>query len=80
MRVFPIREAKARLSECIQAAQGDRVLITRHGRPVVLLNGVEGYDMEQVMLASNPKFWELIEERRGQTTLSRAELEKKLKG
>lgn len=80
MKVLPIREAKAKLSQWIEAAQEERILITRHGKPMALLSGVSGYDMEQVMLLSNPKFWKLIEERRGQKTLSRSELEKKLKG
>ena len=35
---FPIREAKARLSELVAAARnGERVIITRHGRPTAEL-------------------------------------------
>ena len=35
---FPIREAKARLSEMVAAARrGERVIITRHGRPTAEL-------------------------------------------
>ena len=35
---FPIREAKARLSELVTAAcKGERVIITRHGRPMAEL-------------------------------------------
>lgn len=35
---FAIREAKARLSELVAAARtGERVIITKHGRPVVEL-------------------------------------------
>jgi len=35
---FPIREAKARLSELVTAARrGERVIITRHGRPTAEL-------------------------------------------
>jgi len=78
MKVVPLKEAKAKLSECVNNSQDDRVLITKHGRPAALLSGVEGYDLEQVMLVCNPKFWELIEERRGEPTLTRAELEERL--
>ena len=35
---FPIREAKARLSELVAAARkGERVIITRHGEPTAEL-------------------------------------------
>ena len=35
---FPIREAKARLSELVTAARkGERVIITRHGQPTAEL-------------------------------------------
>ena len=35
---MPLREAKARLSELVAAAcNGERVIITRHGRPTVEL-------------------------------------------
>jgi hypothetical protein len=40
--------------------------------------GVEGMDEEQVRLGSSDKFWTLIEKRRRQRTIGRAELEKKL--
>lgn len=70
---------KARLSTCIEEAQRDRVLITRDGKPVVLIVGVEGMDEEQLRLGSSDKFWKLMEERRQQKTLSRAKLEKRLK-
>jgi hypothetical protein len=35
-------------------------------------------DEEQIRLASNPEFWTLIEERRRQKTIRRAELERRL--
>ena len=44
-----LREAKARLSEAIDAAQGTFVLITRHGKPAAVLLGVEGRDVLNVM-------------------------------
>jgi hypothetical protein len=40
--------------------------------------GVEGMDEEQLQLGSGDKFWTLIEKRRRQKTIGRADLEKKL--
>ena len=64
MKLVGLKQAKARLSEFVDAAQRDRVLITRRGQPAALVIGVEGQDIEQVILGSDPAFWEMIEERR----------------
>lgn len=37
-----LKEAKARLSELVElAASGERVVITKHGKPVIQLSGLE---------------------------------------
>jgi antitoxin (DNA-binding transcriptional repressor) of toxin-antitoxin stability system len=61
MRVLAIREAKSGLSATLDDAQRDRVLITRNGKPCAIVIGVEGHDLEEVMLMSNPRFWRMIE-------------------
>ena len=71
---------RANLISCVDEAQRDRVVLMRDGRPIALVVGVEGMDEEQVQLGGSEKFWKLIEERRKQKTLSRARLERKLKG
>jgi prevent-host-death family protein len=69
---------KANLNTCIKEAQHERVVITRNGKPVALIIGVEGMDEEQLQLGSSDKFWKLIAERRRQRTISSAELEQKM--
>jgi prevent-host-death family protein len=69
----------ASLDGCIREAQQERIVITRNGKPVVLIIGVEGLDEEQLQLGSSDRFWKLITERRGEKTISRAELEDRLK-
>lgn len=44
-----VRDAKARFSEAISAAQGGYVLVTRHGRPAAVLIGVDGDDAVDVV-------------------------------
>jgi len=68
----------ATLERCIKDARRERVVLTRKGKPVALVVGVEGMDEEQLQLGSSDKFWTLIEKRRRQRTIGRAELEKKL--
>lgn len=78
MKVVGVQEAK--LDECIGEAQHERVVLTRNGKPVVLLVGVAGMDLEQIELGHSDAFWTLMRERRGQKTISRKELEKRLAG
>jgi prevent-host-death family protein len=68
----------ADLENCIQEAQRENIVITRKGKPVALLIGVEGMDWEQIKLGHSQKFWMLIRQRRRQKTLSRAQLEKRI--
>lgn len=72
-----VRLESANLQSCITAARYDRVVVTRQGKPVALIVGVEGMDAEQLQLGSSHKFWKLIESRRGQKPITRATLEKK---
>ena len=69
---------QASLEDCVQTAQHERVLLTRRGRPVALVVGVAGLDLEQIELGQSDEFWTLIGERRGQKTLTRAELDNRL--
>ncbi len=61
MKVLAMRDAKTGLSSTLDEAQSERVLITRNGKPSAIVIGVEGRDFEDVLLMSNPKFWEMIE-------------------
>ncbi len=78
MKVLAIREAKAGLSAALDEAQHERVLITRNGKPSAIVIGVEGHDYEDVLLMSNPRFWEMIEaSRKDPTTFTMAEIRKR---
>ncbi|MEK6609039.1 MAG: type II toxin-antitoxin system Phd/YefM family antitoxin [Myxococcota bacterium] len=75
MKVLAMRDAKSGLSATLDRAQRERIVITRKGKPSAILIGVEGQDFEEVMLASNPKFWALIEaSRRDPRTFSAREV------
>jgi prevent-host-death family protein len=76
--VVALREAKQQLSGCVVSAQRERVLITKQGRPAALMIGVEGHDLEDVLLMQNPKFWKMIQARRDQPTVSLEEARKLL--
>ncbi len=63
------------LDDCVTEAQQERGIITREGKPVALVVGVEGLDEQQLQPGSNSRFWELIRGRRAERTPTRAELE-----
>lgn len=79
MKTLTLKDAKARLGECIDTAQSESVLITRRGKPAAVVIGVEGHDWEDLQWATDPAFWAMIEESRQQPTMSRAELDEYLR-
>ncbi len=79
MKTVTVRDLQKKIKECIDEAQGDRVVITRRGKPAAVLVGVEGDDWETVILETDPTFWRLIRERRKQPTVSLGELKARLK-
>ncbi len=64
MKFIKVRDAKATLSGAIEDSQEQKVVITKHGKPVCILIGCEGYEIEDVLTVADPAFWEMIEERR----------------
>lgn len=62
MKVISIEQARAQLASVIEAAQQGPVCLTRHGKPVVVIAGVEGADIEELFREEgDPKFWEAVE-------------------
>ncbi len=70
---------EATLDACVKEAQHERVVVTRDGKPVALIVGIEGFDREQLELARDAAFRTLIAERRAQRAVGRTELERKVR-
>lgn len=66
------------LNDCLAQLPPEGVVITRDDKPLALVVGVEGLDLEQIEYGRSNEFWEMIAQRRCQPTLSRAELEQRL--
>lgn len=64
MKFVGVREAQAQLSGLVDESQKERIVLTRHGQPIAVLTGVEGKDLEEVLLGQDPEFRKLIAERR----------------
>lgn len=79
MKVVALGRAKNELSAYVDAAQHDRVLVTRHGKPAAIIIGVEGEEFEDLMTRSDPDFWRMIESRRkASKTISSDEMRRRL--
>lgn len=78
MKTISVRELQKHIKEVVDSAQHDRVVVTRHGEPAAVLLGVEGKDWETVVLETSPAFWDLIEARRKEPTLSTDEVERRI--
>ena len=79
MKTVTARDLQKKVKECMDLSQEDQVVITRHGKPAAVLVGVEGRDWEDLVLQTSPTFWQLIEDRRKQRTISLTELKTRLK-
>jgi prevent-host-death family protein len=79
MKTVTVRDLQKQIRGCLDAAQTHHVVITRHGKPAAILIGVEGQDWETVIRATDATFWQLIQERRQQPTLSLEELKAQLR-
>jgi prevent-host-death family protein len=67
MRVVGVRTAKDSLSGCLKDAQGEDVLIVRHGKPLALVIGVEGLDLEDIYWGTNEELLQTVVRRRRQS-------------
>lgn len=78
MKTISVRDLQKNIKDVVDSAQRERVVVTRRGAPAAVLLGVEGKDWETVILETSPAFWDLIEARRKEPTLSADEIERRL--
>ena len=63
MNIAPLADVKARFSAYIRKVQEEPVIVTKNGRPVAIMLGInEQEDLERIMLATSPKFQALLDE------------------
>jgi len=79
MKTVTVRDLQRQVKKCVDESQTDRMIISRHGKPAAVLVGVEGQDWEDVIWATDRKFWKLIEKRRKESTISLKDLKRRLK-
>jgi prevent-host-death family protein len=68
MKEVTLEQLSRDTSTLLDAAQRDKLLVTREGKPLALVVGIENLDAEDWDLATSPEFWRMIEERRREPT------------
>ena len=69
MKTTTVENVAEDVTGFIEAAQKDRIVVTRNGKPVVLVVGLENYDDEDWGYMTSRAFWEMIRERRTGPTI-----------
>ena len=78
MKTINVRDLQKKIRQCVDLAQREHVVVTRHGRPAAVVIGVEGKDWEDVFFQTNASFWKMIQDRRTETTISLAKMRGRL--
>jgi prevent-host-death family protein len=69
MTVF---EARNNFSRTLDAARKEVVVVTRNGKPVAAIQGIDDDDMEDLLLERSEKFWTMIARARAGKAISLA--------
>jgi prevent-host-death family protein len=78
MKTISVSQARSDLERVLDAAQKERIVVTRAGKPSVVIVGIESYDAKDRALASSAEFWGMIEQRRRGRSISLRELKSRL--
>lgn len=64
MEAIEFSEVCSDLRKLFAVPQGEKILVTHKGKPVVVIMGAQGYDEEDFLWASDAEFWQQIQESR----------------
>ncbi len=80
MKVIPLSEAKAKLSQYAQVCHDEPVVVTVNGKPSFQLAPLaEGDDIIARLLEYHPRFRRLLRKRLGEKSVSAAEAKRRLR-
>ena len=67
MRIASVAEVKSQFSAFLKASEGGPVVVTRNGRPVAVIVGVQDEDeIERLLMAYSPRLRAILEHSRQQ--------------
>ena len=78
MKTISVRDLQKKIRSVMETAQEDQVVITRNGKPIAVVLGIQGEDWETVVLETSKSFWKEIGKRRKDKTISLSEIRKRV--
>jgi prevent-host-death family protein len=60
MKTMTVFEARNHFAKTLEAAREDLIIVTRNGRPVAAIQGIDDDDIEDLLLERSDRFWEMI--------------------
>jgi prevent-host-death family protein len=62
MNIAPLGEVKAKFSAYVRKAQEGPIIVTKNGKPVILMLKIQDDDdLERLLLANSPKFQNMLD-------------------
>jgi prevent-host-death family protein len=78
VKTMTVFEARNNFSRTLDAARKDVVVVTRNGKPVATIQGIDDADMEDLLLERSEKFWTMIARARTGKAVSLATVRRQL--
>ncbi len=78
MKEITLEQLSRETSALLDVAQHERLVVTRNGKPLAVVVGIENKDEEDLRLEASPEFWRMIEERRREPTVPFDEIKAEL--
>jgi prevent-host-death family protein len=60
MKTMTVFEARNHFARTLEIAKDDVVIVTRNGKPVAAIQGIDDEDIEDLLLERSERFWEMI--------------------
>jgi prevent-host-death family protein len=60
MKTMTVFEARNHFAGTLEAAKEDVIIVTRNGKPVAAIQGIDDNDLEDLLLERSERFWAMI--------------------
>ncbi len=80
MKTMTVFEARNHFARTLEAAKEDVIIVTRNGRPVAAIQGIDDDDVEDLLLERSDRFWAMIARARRGKPVAIESLRKEVSG
>jgi prevent-host-death family protein len=80
MKTMTVFEARNHFARTLEAAKEEIIIVTRNGRPVAAIQGIDDDDIEDLLLERSERFWAMIARARRGKPIAIEALRKRVTG